>query len=87
MVKVDFKNAFNSLRWDKMLRAVKDHIPDLLPFVHSAYSSSSILLWNDVQVLSAKGHTAGGPPGPNTVLPGYSQPGIQPVIGIHSVLP
>ena len=46
-----------------MLRAVKDHIPDLLPFVHSAYSSPSILLWNDVQVSLAKGQTAGGPLG------------------------
>ena len=36
-----------------MIRAVREHIPDLLPFIHSAYSSPSILLWNDVQVLSA----------------------------------
>ena len=64
MVKVDFKNAFNSLRRDKMLRAVKDHIPDLLPFVHSAYSSPSILLWNDVQVSSAEGIQQGDPLGP-----------------------
>ena len=61
MVKVDFKNAFNSLRRDKMMRAVKDHIPDLLPFVHSAYSSPSILSWNDVQVLSAEGIQQGDP--------------------------
>ena len=64
MVKVDFRNAFNTIRRDKMIRAVREHIPDLLPFVHSAYSSPSILLWNDVQVLSAEGIQQGDPIGP-----------------------
>ena len=43
LLKLDFRNAFNSLRRDKMLRAVGDLVPTLLPFVHSAYSSSSSL--------------------------------------------
>ena len=55
MAKVDFQNAFNSIRRDKMLRAVEDHIPALLPYVHSAYCSPSILMWNDAQLSSAEG--------------------------------
>ena len=37
-LKLDFKNAFNSLRRDRMLEAVKERAPSLLPFVHSAYT-------------------------------------------------
>ena len=47
LVKVDFRNAFNSIRRDKILGAVEDHIPELLPYVQSAYASSSVLMWND----------------------------------------
>ena len=64
MLKVDFRNAFNSIRRDKMLKAVEQYVPDLLPFVFSAYSSPSILLWNGVQILSAKGIQQGDPLGP-----------------------
>ena len=44
ILKINFRNAFNMLRRDKMLLAVKDHAPGLLAFVHSAYSTSSTLL-------------------------------------------
>ena len=64
MLKVDFKNAFNSIRRDKMISTVKSHIPELLPYVHSAYSSPSILLWNSAQVLSSEGIQQGDPLGP-----------------------
>ena len=47
LLKLDFRNAFNSIRRDKMLEAVQDLAPDLFPFVHSAYSSSSSLFWSD----------------------------------------
>ena len=43
IVKLDFKNAFNSLRRDKMLLAVHELAPTLYPFVHSCYSSPSSL--------------------------------------------
>src|SRR6218665_2505367 len=42
-VKLDFANAFNTLRRDVMLRAVHDTIPDLYAFVYQAYSEESIL--------------------------------------------
>ena len=64
VLKVDFKNAFNSIRRDKMISTVKAHIPELLPYVHSAYSSPSILLWNGAQVLSSEGIQQGDPLGP-----------------------
>jgi hypothetical protein len=47
-----------------MLKAVEQYVPDLLPFVFSAYSSPSILLWNGVQILSAEGIQQGDPLGP-----------------------
>ena len=40
--KLDFSNAFNSLRRDKMLEAVGDLAPSLYRFVHSAYALSLI---------------------------------------------
>ena len=64
MIKVDFRNAFNSICRDMMLKAVENYIPDLLPFVHSAYSSPSILLWGDSHVPSAEGIQQGDPVGP-----------------------
>ena len=64
IVKVDFENAFNSIRRDKVLLAVSKFIPDLLPFAHSAYSTSSILWWDDVQIDSSKGIQQGDPIGP-----------------------
>ena len=64
MLKVDFKNAFNSIRRDKMLKAVKLYVPNLLPFVSSAYSSPSILLWHGAQILSGEGIQQGDPISP-----------------------
>ena len=64
IVKLDFKNAFNSLRIDKMLLAVRELAPALYPFVHSSYSSPSSLFWHDSVLLSAEGVQQGDPLGP-----------------------
>jgi hypothetical protein len=64
IIKVDFENAFNSVRCDKMLCAVKKFIPDLLPYVYSAYSTESVLLWDDVEITSSEGIQQGDPIGP-----------------------
>ena len=37
LLKLDFRNAFNFLRRDKMRQAVQELASSLLPFVHSAY--------------------------------------------------
>ncbi len=47
LLKLDFRNAFNSVRRDKVLEAVRDLAPGIYPLVHSAYSSPTSLLWND----------------------------------------
>ena len=61
LLKVDFKNAFNSISRAKMLEATEAYIPDLLPFVHSI---PSILLWDGDQVLSSEGLQEADPLGP-----------------------
>ena len=64
MVKVHFHNASNSIRQVKMLKAVEEYIPELLPFVHVAYTAPPILLGDGEQVLSAEGVQQGDPLGP-----------------------
>ena len=55
ITKVDFGNTFNSVRRDKMICAVKRFIPELLPYVHSANSMESVLLWDEVEITSSEG--------------------------------
>ena len=55
MVKLDFANAFNSIRRDCMLKAVQSLCPSLYAFVHSAYANPSNLLWGDKTITSAEG--------------------------------
>ena len=64
ILKLDFKNAFNSIRRDKMLEAVQRLAPRLFSFVHSAYSSPSSLFWEDRVLQSAEGVQQGDPLGP-----------------------
>ena len=45
ILKLDFRNAFNCLRRDKMIAAVKQLAPELLPLVTCAYSTPSFLFW------------------------------------------
>ena len=54
ILKVDFRNGFNCIRRDKILEATKEFIPDLLPYIHSAYSAPSILLWEGDQINSSE---------------------------------
>ena len=64
VLELDFKNAFNSVQWDKMLAAVQKFEPNLLPFIHSSYSSQSFLFWNDKVIKSYEGVQQGDPLGP-----------------------
>ena len=63
-VKLDFTNAFNSIRRDCVLEAVATSYPDLLPFVTSAYGSSSTLWLGDKTISSEEGVQQGDPLGP-----------------------
>ncbi len=64
VVKLDFANAFNSVRRDFVLSAVQSLCPTIYSFVHSAYSSPSNLLWGDKIVKSVEGVQQGDPLGP-----------------------
>ena len=48
MVKLVFRNAFNSIHRDRMLEAVRDLAPTIYQLVHSAYSSPSCLVWGNI---------------------------------------
>ena len=54
VVKLHFKNAFDSVRCDKMLTAVRDLVPMLFPFIHSMYSSPSLLFWGNKIIQSSE---------------------------------
>ena len=64
LVKQDFTNAFNSIRRNKMLEAVPDLAPSIHPLAHSAYSTSSSLLWDNTIIKSAEGVQQRDPLGP-----------------------
>ena len=64
IMKVDFTNVFNSIPWDKMLSAVEEYVPELLPFIHSMYCSSSFLSWGNEVLLSSEGVEQVDPMGP-----------------------
>ena len=61
ILKIDLKNAFNSVRWDKMLLAAEEFIPELHLFVHSSYCQSSYLMWENDVLLSTEGVQQGDP--------------------------
>ena len=64
ILKLDFKNVFNSLRRDKMMLAVKELISELLPWVLLAYESSFLLFYGKDTICSAEGVHQGDPLAP-----------------------
>jgi hypothetical protein len=63
-VKLDFANAFNSLRRDVMLQAAFESIPELYHLVHQAYALPSILQFGKFSISSQMGPQQGDPLGP-----------------------
>ena len=61
LLKLDFANAFNSIRRDKVFAAVDDMVSELLPLVHSAYSKPPSLFFGDKIVQSCEGVQQGDP--------------------------
>ena len=61
---MDFRNAFNSLRRDKMLQSVSVMSPMFFWFVQSAYEMPSCLFCGDHILQSAEGVQQGDPMGP-----------------------
>ena len=64
LLKLDFKNAFNTCRRDKMLESVKEYAPELFAFADSAYEHPLLLFCGDHIVESAEGVQQGDPLGP-----------------------
>ena len=64
VAKLDFNNAFNTLRPDRMLLSVSDSIPEILPFCQLAYQDPSVLAYGSRSILSCEGVQQGDPLGP-----------------------
>jgi hypothetical protein len=73
LLKLDFKNAFNSVRRDVVLKAVKEHVPSLLPLALQSYGSDTSLFFGDDKVLSREGVQQGDPLGPLLFSLGISE--------------
>lgn len=52
LVKLDFENAFNSLRRDRMLHAVYSVLPELASYCHLAYADASTLKFGSFSLFS-----------------------------------
>ena len=75
LLKVDFSNAFNSIRRDMMLQACLQLTPEIYPLVHSAYVIPSFLFFGNNIIDSSEGVQQGDPLGP-----------LQFSLTIHSML-
>ena len=65
LVKVDFKNAFNSIRRDVFLRRVLHYCPSLYPMVYQCYSKASSLFFGPTYIIKLQeGAQQGDPLGP-----------------------
>ncbi len=64
LVKLDFQNAFNSVRRDVMLRAVADQVPGIYKFCLLSYGGPTELKFGDHIICSEEGAQQGDPLGP-----------------------
>ena len=64
ILKMDFKNAFNSLKRDKILDTVFRKRRQVYNYTHSAYSESSHLFFGEKVIQSQEGCQQGDPEGP-----------------------
>ena len=64
MLKLDFKNAFNSIHRDHMLHEVLKKVPDVFPLAYSTYHQPSFLFFGNYVIHSCEGVQQGDPLGP-----------------------
>ena len=55
LLKLDFKNTFNMVRRETMFQIVLEELPELYPYIHTCYSSASLLNFGDHVLLSDEG--------------------------------
>lgn len=77
ILKIDFKNAFNCVERDILLKAIKERAPSIYAFMWQCYSSTSCLFFGNEQIASEVGAQQGDPCGPM----GFSLC-IQPIIAM-----
>ena len=61
LVKLDFSNAFNTLRRDRIAECIFDQAPDLYPFFKSCYENHSLLFHGEHFINSEEGLQQGDP--------------------------
>ena len=64
LLKVDFQNAFNSIRRDVILEKTLSKAPQVYPLAYSAYRHPSFLFFGGDIILSSEGVQQGDPLGP-----------------------
>lgn len=64
LLKIDFRNAFNSIERDVMLHEVKKKTPSLYHYFWQCYRNSSLLFYGEESILSEIGAQQGDPTGP-----------------------
>jgi Reverse transcriptase (RNA-dependent DNA polymerase) len=64
IAKLDFCNAFHSVRRNIMLKAVADHLPQLYRFCYLAYCQPSLLMFGHHVIPSEERAPPGDPLGP-----------------------
>ena len=64
MLKIDFENAFNSLRRDHVYETVAKYIPSVSQFVLACYENDSLLSFGDYTLPSSEGLQQGDPIAP-----------------------
>ena len=64
LLKIDFKNAFNTVRRNAILHKVKESLPQIFPSVFQAYPQPTDLFFGKERLLSKEGVQQGDPLGP-----------------------
>ena len=64
LLKVDVKNAFNSINRGALLTQVYEKVPEIYPYLRQCYQNSSNLLFQENLIYSAEGCQQGDPLGP-----------------------
>jgi len=62
-VKLDFTNAFNSIRRDLILQSVAEKTPEIYRFIHASLTCNSKLTFINETIISAEGAQQGDPLG------------------------
>ena len=65
ILKLDIRNAFNSMRRDKILNEVRERVPGLYPMIWQSYAETSNLYIGNGDIIgSREGVQQGDPLGP-----------------------